>query len=204
MGTRWQDTDAPRGADYDARWARLAAAGKSVHGEADFVEQLSTQTGGRRVLDAGCGTGRVAIELVRRGYEVVGVDIDAGMLDTARAKTPDVSWLLADLAELRAQLTATFDVVVAAGNVMIFLGPGSEGRVLVQLAERLAAGGALVAGFSIRPGGLTLDEYDRLTASAGLMLENRWATWHRDPYAGGDYAVSVHRRRVAPPDIPSA
>ena len=36
MGSRWQDTGAPRGDDYDTRWQKLAAAGESIHGEADL------------------------------------------------------------------------------------------------------------------------------------------------------------------------
>ena len=74
MGTRWQNADAPRGDDYDARWTVLAAQGRNVHGEADLVESLLRESGGTRVLDAGCGTGRVAIELARRGFSVTGVD----------------------------------------------------------------------------------------------------------------------------------
>ena len=81
MSTRWQRTDAPRGDDYDARWKRLAAAGQRIHGEADLVEALLRESGGTRVLDGGCGTGRVAIELAARGYTSSGVDLDAGMLD---------------------------------------------------------------------------------------------------------------------------
>src|SRR5918997_5184872 len=59
VSTRWNDADAPRGDEYDARWSQLAAAGQNVHGEADLVEELLRETGGTRVLDAGCGTGRV-------------------------------------------------------------------------------------------------------------------------------------------------
>lgn len=161
MGTRWQHTAAPRGADYDARWTRLAETGESVHGEADLVDDLLRASGGCRVLDAGCGTGRVAVELARRGYSVVGVDADAGMLDVARAKDPSISRFHADLGDLGATLDSIFDVVLLAGNVMIFLDPGCEGRVLGHVAERLAADGLLVAGFSIRPDRLQLDEYDR-------------------------------------------
>ena len=194
MGTRWQDTDAPRGDTYDQRWTRLAESGASIHGEADLVEGLLQQTGGDRVLDAGCGTGRVGVELARRGHAVIGVDADLDMLAAARTKAPDLSWIHADLAELSAHLGETFDLVLLAGNVMIFLAPGSEDRVMRELVDRVAPGGLLVAGFSLQPGRLNLQDYDRLAAGAGLTAEARWATWDREPYDGGDYAVSVHRR----------
>jgi SAM-dependent methyltransferase len=194
MSTRWQNTDAPRGDDYDARWRALAAQGESVHGEADLVDTLLRESGGTRVLDAGCGTGRVAIELAARGYRVAGVDVDSGMLSTARAKAPDLTWLEADLTDLSALSDEEFDLVVLAGNVMIFVDPGSEGAVLEAAAGRLSAGGILVGGFSVRPDRLPLKQYDDLAEAAGLYPVARWSTWSRDPYTGGDYAVSVHAR----------
>ena len=194
MGSRWQDTGAPRGDDYDTRWQKLAAAGQSIHGEADLIESLLHEIGGSRVLDAGCGTGRVAIELAARGFSVVGIDLDEDMLATARAKAPELQWIQADLAEATAHLTSEFDVVALPGNVMIFVDVGSEGRVLAQLHSLLAPGGLLVAGFSLQPAGLTLAQYDRLAEAAGLHMLHRWATWDREPYDRGSYAVSVHRR----------
>ena len=194
MSTRWQGSDAPRGDEYDARWDRLARAGHGVHGEADLVDDLLGASSGARVLDAGCGTGRVAVELARRGHTLVGVDADPLMLAAARAKDPGISWIHADLGDLEAHLDGTFDLVVLAGNVMIFLEPGSEARVLTQLAGRVAPNGLLVAGFTIRPDRLPLERYDALAAAAGFDLEHRWATWERGPYEQGDYAVSVHRR----------
>jgi SAM-dependent methyltransferase len=194
MGTRWLGTDAPRGDDYDARWRSLAAAGHRIHGEADLVEELLAESGGTRVLDAGCGTGRVAIELAMRGFSLVGVDADAEMLAAARAKRPELAWIEADLTDFAASLDAEFDLVVLAGNVMVFLDPGSEGRVLHRLSAHLVPGALLVSGFGIRPDQLSLDEYDRLAEAAGLEPVARWATWDRQPFTGGDYAVSVHRR----------
>ena len=193
MTNRWQRSDAPRGDDYDARWRSLAAAGQNVHGEADLVEALLRESGGTSVLDAGCGTGRVAIELAERGLAVTGVDADPGMLGAARAKAPRLSWIEADLAGLGAALPRRFDLILLAGNVMIFLEPGSEARVLTALAGRLSPDGLLVAGFSIRPRRLSLEPYYALAAGAGLVPVARWATWDREPFAGGEYAVSVHR-----------
>ena len=192
MSTRWQQAGAPRGEDYDARWNALASAGQNLHGEADLVEALLRETGGNSVLDAGCGTGRVAIELTRRGFAVTGVDSDTAMLDSARAKAPAQSWIEADLAGL-GERVGVFDLILLAGNVMIFLEPGTEGTVLRGLSARLGPGALLVSGFSLRRGRLTLDDYDTLTAAAGLEPVARWSTWDRQPFGGGDYAVSVHR-----------
>jgi SAM-dependent methyltransferase len=194
MTTRWQGTDAPRGDDYDARWRSLAATGQNVHGEADLVETLLRESGGTRVLDAGCGTGRVTIELAARGFTVLGVDVDPGMLQTARAKKPGLAWVEADLADLASAVDTEFDLALLAGNVAIFLAPGTEGAVLRSVSERLLPGGLLVSGFSIRPNRLSLNHYDELAEGAALQPVARWATWSRDPFTGGDYAVSVHRR----------
>jgi SAM-dependent methyltransferase len=193
MSTRWQHSDRPRGDEYDKRWQELAASGVGVHGEAELIEALLHDSGGARVLDAGCGTGRVAIELAARGFSVVGMDADPSMLRAARDKAPQLRWIEADLVDTDAHLDETFDLVALAGNVMIFLARGTEAAVLAQLAARLEPGGLLVAGFQLSAGRLTTQRYDDLAAAAGLELVDRWATWDREPFTGGDYAVSVHR-----------
>ncbi len=191
--SRWNyRNDVAGGADYDSRWAAMQAAGESVHGEADLVSALLELHGyGHRaaVLDAGCGTGRVGIELRRRGLAVVGVDLDPGMLARAESKAPSLSWIQGDLCNV--DLGRRFDMVVMAGNVMIFLAPGTEQEVLTNMALHLEPGGLLLAGFQL--GRLRLNDYDRHAGTAGLTLQERWATWHQDPYRGGDYAVSLHR-----------
>ncbi len=198
MGTtssRWDRGDAPRGADYDRRFERLAAAGHDVHGEASFVMGY----GPRRVLDAGCGTGRVAIELARRGVDVVGVDLDRSMLETAVENAPDIEWFRADLSTLSLRhpdgIRRRFQVVVTAGNVMIFLDPGSETATVAALADHLVPGGLLISGFQLSHGGYGVDGYDGDCETAGLVLVERFASWDRTPWQGaGGYAVSVHRR----------
>ena len=182
MATSWE------GNEYQARFDRLASAGTDVHGEATFVRSYDPSS----VLDAGCGTGRVAIELDRHGIEVVGVDVDASMLATARSRASGITWVQSDLTEL--DLGRTFDVVVMAGNVPLFTPPGTEAALVAGVARHVAPNGLLIAGFSLDRG-YSAAMYDEHAEAAGLTLMERYATWARAPWsAGDDYAVSVHRR----------
>jgi SAM-dependent methyltransferase len=190
--SRWlQETGGQRGTSYDQRFRALAASGVDVHGEAAYVAALVEP--GARVLDAGCGTGRVAIELARRGYQVVGVDSDASMLDVARERAPELPWHLVDLADL-ADETA-YDLIVAAGNVMIFLAPGTGPAVVERLAAALRPGGLLVAGWRVDE--LPVADYDAWAAAAGLVPVVRHASWQGDPPTeDADWCVAVDRRPV--------
>ncbi|MEU6390429.1 class I SAM-dependent methyltransferase [Streptomyces sp. NPDC046939] len=199
--SRWQElTGGTSGEEYAARFDALRRGGKDVHGEAAFCAALVPA--GARVLDAGCGTGRVMIRLAELGYDCVGIDLDASMLDVARERAPHLPFLQVDLADFAPAplgLAPDFDLVVAAGNVLPLLAPGTEATVVQRLAAVLRPGGLLVAGFGLDaahlpvPPALTLPEYDAYCAAAGLALVNRCATWDADPYGGGGYAVSVHR-----------
>jgi 2-polyprenyl-3-methyl-5-hydroxy-6-metoxy-1,4-benzoquinol methylase len=179
--TKWQ------GDDYQRRFDELASSGVDVHGEAAFVMRRSP----RSVLDAGCGTGRVAIELARRGVDVVGVDVDVSMLATARAAGPGIEWQEHDLATL--DLGRTFDVVVLAGNVPLFTAPGTQPALVASCARHVAPFGVMVAGFQLGRG-YEVDAYDRDCRAAGLILTERFSTWSEDPFRDSDgYAVSLHR-----------
>ncbi len=187
MTTKWE------GDDYQERFDRLAAEGIDVHGEAAFVMAYAP----RSVLDAGCGTGRVAIEIARRGgaldggIEVVGVDVDASMLATACTRAPGIAWIEHDLTTL--DLGRTFQLVVMAGNVPLFTAPGTQRALISGCARHVATDGALVCGFQLGRG-YELAALDNDCTDAGLSLDERFATWDRAPFRGGDYAVSVYRR----------
>ena len=190
MGDRWRDSRVPRGAAYDSRFEQLEADGVDVHGEAALVDSY----GPGAVLDAGCGTGRVAIELDRRGHAVVGVDVDETMLAAAQHKAPGLTWVHGDLADPELDFGRSFDVVVLAGNVLIFVATGSEAQVIANAARWLSTGGRLVTGYSLQPGGFGPDQLDQAARRVSLVLEDRWATWDRAPFSPhGSYAVSVHR-----------
>ena len=176
------------GREYQARIDAMVAEGKDVHGEVRLVLGLEPTC----VLDAGCGTGRVAIELARDGIEVVGVDVDASMLAEARRRGPGLEWIEADLASL--ELGRTFDVVLLAGNVPLFCTDSRRHDLVASCARHVRPGGSMVAGFSLGRG-YGLESFDASWASAGLELWGRWSTWELDAFAEtSDYALTVLRR----------
>ncbi|GAA1521953.1 class I SAM-dependent methyltransferase [Streptomyces albidochromogenes] len=197
---RWAElTGGQAGEEYAQRFARLAESGHDVHGEAAFCAALLPPAA--RVLDAGCGTGRIAIRLAELGHDCTGVDVDSSMLAVARRAAPAQEWLLGDLARLDTLgLKPGFDLAIAAGNVIPLLAPGTEPAVVRQLAAALRPGGLLVTGMGLDAAHLplpepplTLAEFDHWCTQAGLTLRHRYATWSGDPYDEGcGYAVSVH------------
>ncbi|MDY7104093.1 MAG: class I SAM-dependent methyltransferase [Actinomycetota bacterium] len=174
--------------EYHTRWNRMASQGQAVHGEADAVTRL----GATSVLDAGCGMGRVAVELNARGIETVGVDADDDMLRYARSASGAVEWVHADLATV--QLGRAFDLVLLAGNVLLFARPGTEDAIVANLGRHLERGGSFIAGFQLGRS-ITIEDHDRWCEDAGLSAVDRWATWEGAPFEGGDYVVAVHQAR---------
>jgi trans-aconitate methyltransferase len=187
---------------YEQRFRRAAAEGADVHGEASFVSALAPPPA--RVLDAGCGTGRVARRLAALGHPVVGVADDAAMVEVARRESPDLTWHVADLATLDLD-APPFDVVVLAGNVVPFLAPGSLPATLERLVAHLAPGGLLVAGFGTDaahvPDGCppgSAEAYADAARAAGLVERARHGTWDGGPYdPASGYVVLVHAAGAA-------
>jgi SAM-dependent methyltransferase len=205
--TRWaQLTGGGSGSDYAARFEALAASGQDLNGEAAFCAALVPTPA--RLLDAGCGTGRVAVRLQELGYDCVGVDADASMLAVAVAAGKARSgpaWVLADLSTLDLDqhgIPGGFDVCVTAGNVIPLLAEGTLERAVGALTATLRPGGLLVSGFGLDPAHLpgscpitSLAEYDSACTMAGLALLARHGTWQGSAFSeDGGYAVSVHRR----------
>ncbi|MGX1274617.1 class I SAM-dependent methyltransferase [Streptomyces phaeoluteigriseus] len=202
---RWAElTGGQAGEEYARRFERLAESGHDIHGEAAFCDALLAPAA--RILDAGCGTGRIAIRLAELGHHCTGVDVDSSMLAVARRHAPTQEWLLGDLTHLDGLgLETGFDLALAAGNVIPLLALGTEPIVVRQLAAVLRPGGLLITGMGLDAEHLplpeptvTLTEFDRWCADAGLTLRERFATWAGERYRpGGGYAVSVHSRPTA-------
>lgn len=83
---------------YIERFRSMAAEGRDLDGEARFVDAMVPRAA--RILDAGCGPGRVGGRLATLGHHVVGVDIDPALIAAAEADHPGPTWLARDLSEL--------------------------------------------------------------------------------------------------------
>lgn len=169
--------DPNRAAAYIRHFERLVAEGADLHGEARCVDAMAPRNA--RILDAGCGQGRVGGELARRGHTVIGVDADAELVEAARAEHPAAVWLVEDLAELDLPargITEPFDVIVCAGNVLAFLAPGTAPEVLARLRGHLCTDGRLIVGFGDERG-YTFDQFFADAAAAGFSVSLRLATW---------------------------
>ncbi|MVA75058.1 methyltransferase domain-containing protein [Auraticoccus sp. F435] len=170
--------------------------GMDLAGEARLVDAMVGRRS--RVLDAGCGSGRVAGHLARLGHQVVGVDLDPALVQVARAEEPG-TYLTGDLAELDTVLAdagqqAGFDVVVCAGNVVTFLAPSTRRPVLEQLAGALAPAGRLVVGFGAGRG-YPFEEFLADAREVGLSTDVLLSTWDLRPLADdSDFLVAVLSR----------
>lgn len=194
--TRWiTETESGHAQRMADRFRRMAAEGHDLAGEARMLDAVIAP--GSAVLDAGCGSGRVGAALAERGHTVLGVDADPTLIEAARQDYPDIEWVVGDLTEL--DLAAggqrrLFDAAILAGNVMLYLAPDTEEEVLRRVGAHVRPDGPVVVGFGTGRG-YALADFDAHAAGAGLLVEQRFATWDLRPWhADADFAVTVLRR----------
>ena len=195
---RMTQEDPEHSAAYVQRFRRLAEQGMDLVGEARLVDAMLPR--GSRVLDAGCGPGRVGGFLHGVGHEVVGVDVDPVLVAAAEEDHPGPRWLVGDLAELDLPargIGEPFDAIVCAGNVMTFLAESTRVPVLRQLRAHLRPGGRAVIGFG-GGRGYDFDQFLADAGKAGLMPDLLLSTWDLRPFAPDDgFLVAILRRAGA-------
>lgn len=179
---------------YVERFRAMAHAGDDLAGEARLVDAMAPR--GARILDAGCGPGRVGGYLAAAGHDVVGVDVDPALIEAAEQDHPGPRWLVGDLAELDLPargIAEPFDVIVSAGNVMTFLAPSTRTDVLGRLCSHLRDDGRAVIGFGAGRDYEYAEFFDD-AARAGFAQDLLLSSWSLRPYTvGSDFLVAILR-----------
>jgi SAM-dependent methyltransferase len=137
-------------ASYDAVYGD-----KDYLGECDAITRLIAQYGDgniRRLLDLGCGTGRHAVHLTERGFEVTGVDQSEAMLEHARRRAglAKIEFIHGDIRNFCAQ--RRYDLVLMGFNVLGYMSSNDDVLgVLTTARQSLRPGGLLIADFWYGP-----------------------------------------------------
>lgn len=144
----------------------------------DLIEQLVQPADGAHILDVGCGRGRHARVLTRRGYRVTGLDLSARSIEQARRRTAteglDVTYRVQDMREPMG--TAEYDGVVNLFTAFGYFEDDADHRKALQhMANALRPGGWLVQDFFNTPHVIaTLDPEDALDEHGVRVEQRRW------------------------------
>ncbi|MCL5973942.1 MULTISPECIES: class I SAM-dependent methyltransferase [Ferrimicrobium] len=192
---RWLTDHEPGHSEwYVRRFRTLAAQGADLEGEARLLDAILPRHA--RVLDAGCGPGRVSAALFARGHQVVGVDVDPILIAAAKEDHPGPTWIEADLATMDLVTLGEpepFDAAILAGNVMTFIAVGTGAQVLQRVANHLKPKSPVAVGFGLDRG-YALTAFDQDLAEANLSIEHRFATWDLKPWSPtADFVVTIAR-----------
>ena len=186
------EADPEHSSRYIERFRAMDAAGDDLAGEARLVDAIAPRSS--RILDAGCGPGRVGAILADLGHDVVGVDVDPVLIAAAEQDHPGPKWLVGDLAELDLASTGMnegFDVIVCAGNVMTFLAPSTRRAVLTRMRDHLVSDGRVVIGFGAGRG-YDFNDFIADATEVGLVVELKLSTWEMRPFVeDSEFLVAV-------------
>jgi SAM-dependent methyltransferase len=190
--TRWQLAGEDN-LGYGERFAELVESGADIEGEARLADALAPRRA--RILDVGSGMGRTAAALAARGHDVVATEPDPALRRQSRRTYPDLEVLPHEALALAPGEVGTFDLVVAVGNVMVFLAEGTERAVLARCRELLSPGGRVLAGFHLEGVGngsrtYPAEEFVADVGAAGLVVDHRFGSYELHP-PDEEYAVWV-------------
>jgi SAM-dependent methyltransferase len=127
--------------DFIRTMAKISDA--QIAKEVDFIEESLAVAKGAMLLDLGCGTGRHAIELTRRGYKVVGFDLSLPMLakaaEEAQERSQKLNFVQGDMREMTFE--DTFDGIYCWNTSFGFFEEDKNAQVVQRVHKALKKGG---------------------------------------------------------------
>ncbi len=169
----------------------LEAQGQDIHGESRLIDAMAER--GSRVLDAGCGTGRLGGRLAALGHDVVGVDVDPILIEHAVHDFPEGDWRVGDLSEDAIE-EHDFDIAVAAGNVVGFFAPDGREAAYRNIFNALKPGGRFVVALGAGRG-WEFDDMMALAEAVGFVTDYTFSSWDLKPFGpNSTFLVVVFRR----------
>jgi SAM-dependent methyltransferase len=162
--------------------------------EAAAIAGLLDLPSGGRVLDAACGSGRIAARLAERGLDVTGIDISPEEIQAARARGSKAAFEVGDLRELP---EAAFDAVVQWGNSFGYMPPDATLAALRSAAGALQPGGRFVLESATVAESLLPEYRSELEYEAGgITMRARHDYDVRNSRLVGDFAFEDDAGRV--------
>jgi len=173
-----------------------------------FYLEEARRSGGR-ILELGCGSGRLTIPIAREGIDIVGVDLSRAMLERARAKASQsgvkVEFVEADMRSF--DLPGKFAAILIPGNSLLHLvGVDDLKQCLASVRRHLAPGGRLIFDISkwslsrfdaarhpqFQIGEISVDE----TGTYDAANQIRHIVWYVSKPGQPDYLVTEYQLRV--------
>jgi SAM-dependent methyltransferase len=150
---------------FDAATAEMAWTDRTGP-EIDRVVNILQPRGGERILDLACGSGRHSLELRRRGFEVVGADTSADLIEIARRTAAeaelDVEFVQADLRDLA--YDAEFDLVLNLNDGAVgYLESDEENHRTFEVISR-----------ALKPGGRNLIQLPNVLYAKEHLPQRSW------------------------------
>lgn len=182
---------------------------RNTSAEIDFFLSLYPLSTGATILDMGCGTGRHAIELAKRGFRVTGVDLTGAMLAKAREKAlaagVEIEWIEADGATWLSDKLFDAGLCLCEGGLGL-IEPGDnaeihDGQILQSIARSLKFNAPFLTtclnGYSI-----IRQMKDEHIAEGRFNPANMYATYTDEwDLPGGVQIMNIYERLFIPPEM---
>lgn len=121
---------------------------KGTTGECDFIEKELTFNKDVKIIDIGCGTGRHAIELTKRGYSVIGIDLSASQIQRAKEKAKDenldVQFLVADARKIPFYEEFEIAIMMCEGGFPLMETDEENFEILKSISQSIKPDGKII------------------------------------------------------------